>query len=192
MRKLVILEALGAGVLVVALMGCSSSKPTTAAPALTVETGSDWYGRATEAAFACQQSTKAVDDALDVVASSAERSASSVAVMLAAGQAVEDCTISTDSERLDTMFREMDAIYPEGTDLLRQWLAAAAQADRDALLVAATNLDSRQFVGALFEDQRRADEIADQLEHLVATEAERLGVAAPTGETLYHWNPPEH
>ena len=195
MRPRLTAGAVGVALLMVVVTSCSSSstesKPV-AAPVLTLESATTWYGRASEVAHPCQVSSKAVDDALDAAASESAKSDTNVPVMLAAGQAVEDCTISADSDTVNRLIAEMDPVFPDGTALVRQWIDAMAQADRDALLAAATNLDSRQFVGALFDDQRRADELADQFENLVATTAESLGVAPPTTETLYHWNPPEH
>lgn len=193
MRRRVILLAAGPLAAASVLTGCSSSGSTASArPALTLEAATDWYANATEVALPCQEANKAVDDALDVVATSTEKSGTNVAVMLAAGQAVENCTIAPDSEAATQVLPGMDEIFPEGTLLLRQWIDASAQTDRAALLAAATNLDSRRFVGALFDDQRRADELAEQFEDLIASTAEDLGVELPPGETLYHWNPPEH
>jgi hypothetical protein len=193
MRRRVILWAAGPLAVASMLTACSSSGSTASArPALTLEDATDWYANAAEVALPCQESSKAVDDALDATAASTEKSDTNLAVMLAAGQAVENCTIAPDSEAATQVLPGMDEIFPEGTSLLRQWIDAAAQTGRAALLAAATNLDSRRFVGALFDDQRRADDLAQQFEDLVATTAASLGVDPPTGETLYHWNPPEH
>ena len=131
MRPRLTAGAVGVALLMVVVTSCSSSstesKPV-AAPVLTLESATTWYGRASEAAHPCQVSSKAVDDALDAAASESAKSDTNVPVMLAAGQAVEDCTISADSDTVNRLIAEMDPVFPDGTALVRQWIDAMAQA----------------------------------------------------------------
>ena len=196
MRSRVITKALGAILLGTVLISCSStpsSKDSSPVPSsLTVEAATDWFGKASEFAHVCQSSSKAVGDAIASFAASGDSGETSIPILRAAGQAVEDCSGDEDATHQRQLMSEMDPVFPEATALLREWVAAMTVADRAALVAAATNLDSRSFVGQAFDDQRAADEIADRFEGLISQAAMQLGVDAPSGEILYHWNPPEH
>jgi hypothetical protein len=197
-RSRVMLGVLGITVLGVVSAGCSSSSTSTSGPAssgsetMTVDEATDWFGKATEVVHGCQEGSKAVGDAIQVFAASGDSGETSIPMVLAAGQAIEDCTITPDSVDQLQLFSEMEPVFPEATALAREWVDAMAVANRDVLVAAATNLDSRLFIGVGFDHQRDANAIADQFEQLIVDASTALGIAAPAGEILYHWNAPEH
>ena len=196
MRNQVVSGLIGITLLGSVLAGCSSA-PSSASDSptpgsMTVDEASDWFGKAAEVVNACQTGSKAVGDAIQTFATSGDSGETSIPVVLAAGQAVEDCAIATDSTEQLQLLAEMEPVFPAATALLRQWIDAMALTNRDVLVAAATNLDSRTFVGKAFDDQRDADVIADEFEDLIAEASTTLGIAAPDGEIFYHWNAPGH
>ena len=196
MRGRMLTRALGVAAFGFILISCSSgSSSSSSGPvpsSLTVESATDWFGKAAEYAEACQSGSKKVGDAIAAFAAGGDSGETSIPVVLAAGQAVEDCTGDADETHQQQLMDEMAPVFPSATSLLREWIDAMTVADRAALVASATNLDSRSFVGQAFDDQRAADELADQFEQLIVQAAAKLGIDPPVGEILYHWNPPEH
>lgn len=193
MRSLI---AAGAAVLVcsASLAACSSSGSSAkaAGASVTLEQALDWYERASELAYPCQLGAQAVDSALTTAASDADSGASDLPTVLAAGQAIEDCEIEADSVVEQTEWASLASVLPAETSKLREWIGATVTVDQNALLVAAGNFDSRRFVTALFDSQRVADAIADELEEMIADRAASLGVESPARPILHRWNAPGH
>ena len=193
-RAQVIVRVIGVALLGVVLLSCSSSTNAQGPVprSLTIESATDWFGKASELVYECQVDSKAVGDAVTTFANSPDSGETSVPIMLAAGQAIEGCIISPDSVDQLRLLSEMDPLFPEATALLRQWIDEVVLVNRALLVAAATNLDSRRLVSEAFDGQHRADELADQFEQLIARTASDLGTEGPVGELLYHWNPPGH
>ena len=194
MRTQLMARVVGVALIGVGLVSCSSSNSANspAPQSLTIESATDWFGKASELVYECQVDSKAAGDAVTTFANSPDSGETSVPIMLAAGQAIEDCIISPDSVDQLRLLSEMDPLFPEATALLRQWIDEVVLVNRALLVAAATNLDSRQLVSEAFDSQHRADELADEFEQLIARTASDLGIEGPVGELLYHWNPPGH
>ncbi|MFM8861936.1 MAG: hypothetical protein ACKOIA_05720 [Acidimicrobiia bacterium] len=158
---------------------------------LTADEVSDWFGRASEALFPCEASSKAVGDALAAEAAINDSDLVSLPLVTAAGQAVEECGALLDTES-DPLWDPLRTEWPgAGTALLARVRSLLA-VDQAALVVAATNLDNRVLVGRQFEAARAADAAAAELETQIRAVAASVGVDVPSGETLYRWNPPDH
>ncbi len=187
-----------AGVAVLACVGslaaCSSSGSSSkaAGASVTLEQALDWYGRAVELALPCQSGARAVDTALTTAANDADAGDSDLPTVLAAGQAIEDCEIEADSVVEQREWASLASVLPAETAKLREWIGATVTVDENALLVAAGNFDSRRFVTALFDSQRVADAIADELEEMIAERAASLGVESPKRPILHRWDAPGH
>lgn len=183
---------------VMALSGCTdsgssdSSSTTVAVPTLSAAVFDDWFGLAAEVALPCQVAVTATNAALDAVASAGTPTEYSVEVMLAAGQAIESCPVVADDEAQRTTLDGLRATFPSATDLMVEWMDASVAAANGALIVAAENYDARELVGAAYEAQHRADDLALRLGEVVTEAANRAGVTLRDPVALPLWDPPDH
>ena len=185
-------SAVIAGLLVVAVLAAACDGKTSSRPAdLGAEGVSDWFGRATQVLLPCEESSKLVGDALDAEEMSNDNAATSIPIVLAAGQAVEECTGVLDLQS-DPQWEEFRNDWPDAGAALLARVQSLLSVDEAALLAAATNLDNRSIVGRLYEAARAADATALELEEQIRSVASSLGIDVPGGESLYRWNPPDH
>ena len=183
------------GVVMVGLLAsCSSSNSgaSRSAATLTLPEATDWYGKATESVADCRAGAAALGAAIAAFAVQTVDQASSVPIVMAAGDAAEVCLRALDSPAQLAVWAELERILPNEALLLEKWVDATDEVARASTVAAAGNLYSRYFVSAVFELQRQADEIAAQFEQRVVEISNDLGIDPPTGEILYHWNAPEH
>lgn len=168
--------------------GLSASGPRTE---LTADEVSDWLGRAAEVGLPCEESSALAGDALEAEEASNENAGTSMPIVAAAGQAIEECLALLDPDA-DHRWEGLRADWPEAGAAFRARVEALLAVDEAALLAAATNLDNRTLVGRLYDAARAADGSADDLEALVRSTAASVGLEIPAGETLYRWTPPNH
>ncbi len=185
----IVVPVLLVGVLVAACSGGRSD--STQRPELTAERVTAWFGETAEVLHPCEESSKLVGDAIRAEAESDAKNATSIPIMLAAGEAVEECTALLDT-RSDPIWDGLRSGWPEIAAALSARVESLLAVDQAALTAAATNLDNRALVGRVFEAARVSDAAATELEELVRSAAASFGVEFPAGETLYRWNPPDH
>lgn len=187
-----------AAVVVAGLSGCTdsgstdSSATTLAVPTLSPAEFDDWFGLAAEVALSCQVAVTAANAALDAVAAAGTPTEYSVEAMLAAGQAVESCPVVADDEAQRTALVSLRGTFPSATDLMVEWMNASVVAANGALIVAAENYDARELVGAAYEAQHQADDLALRLGEVVTEAANRAGVTLRDPVALPLWDPPDH
>lgn len=183
------------------LIGCTSdSKADSAtnetesvdAPA-SAEAFSDWVDHVGEVTTGCEESSAAVDAALDGTAELEEGEDPYNAALMAAGQGVESCRFALSDANHLTTADTLDELWPEGTALIAEWLTAMSAANQSALVAAAGNLDSRTLVSELYQREREADDLAEQIEALVSTTAESFDLDLPEENlALHRWDPSTH
>lgn len=188
-RVAIVVPVLLVGALVAACSGGSSD--STQRPDLSADEVSRWFGQAAEVLLPCEESSKLVGDAIDAEESSEAKNTTSIPVVLAAGEAVEECTGVLDT-RSDPLWDRLRSGWPDIAAALLTRVESLLAVDEAALVAAASNLDNRAFVSRVYETARVADDAATELEELVRSAAVGLGIDLPAGETLFRWNPPDH
>jgi hypothetical protein len=182
-------------VAVAVLTSCSSSSTwgsNRSAGAPSLDEATQWYASATELVSDCRQGAAMLGEAITAYATQSVDSVSSVPIVMAAGSAAAACLRPTDTPQQQRVWTALADLLPVETRLLESWVDATDQVARASTVAAAGNLASKYFVTDVFDLQRRADDIAGQFEQRVVAVASSLGVDPPTGEILYHWNPPNH
>ena len=175
--------------LMVTLASCSgvSSVPKGSASA-TPEEVSVWFDQVADAMHPCDTASRQTSDAIEAFAARSDGADHDLALVLAAGNGIEECSSLTGAGLTLSRFTDIPTPIVPLVDAATRWVAAMESANGAVLVAAADNLDNRLFVGEAFDKQADANAVADELDVVLARLLSEADLKPSENVELLRWN----
>lgn len=187
LRVVAIVGVLALG-LVVTLASCSggSSEPEGSTSA-TPEEVSVWFDRVADVMHPCDAASRQTATAVETFASGPGGTDFDLAIVLAAGNGVEQCSPTSDAGLTLTQMQNVPVPMVPFVDTAKRWVSSMEQTNLAILVAAADNIDSRVLVGAAFDKQAEANAAADEFDVVLAGLLGEAGLQLPENVQLLRW-----
>lgn len=192
-RRLRFVVSLGAVVLAVSglLASCSASGSKNEAgsgqSAVTPEEISLWFDRVADLMYPCDAASRQTATAVETFASGPGGTDFDLAIVLAAGNGVEQCSPTGDAGLTLTQMQDVPGPMVPFVDAAKRWVSSMEQTNLAILVAAADNIDSRVLVGAAFDKQAEANAAADEFDVVLAGLLGEVGLQLPENVQLLRW-----
>ena len=188
LRVVAIVGVLAFG-LMVTLASCSggSSAPEGSASA-TPEEVSVWFDRVTDVMHPCDTASRQTSDAIEAFAARSDGTDHDLALVLAAGNGIEECSSVTGAGLTLSQFTDVPPPIVPLMDVATRWVAAMESANGAVLVAAADNLDNRLLVGEAFDQQADANAVADEFDVVLARLLSEVDLKPSENVQLLRWN----
>ena len=173
----------------VTLASCSggSSAPDASASA-TPEEVSVWFDRVADVAHPCDTASRQTSDAIEAFAARSDGTDHDLALVLAAGNGIEECSSLTGAGLRLSQFTDVPKPIVPLVDVVTRWVAAMESANGAVLVAAADNLDNRLLVGEAFDQQADANAVADEFDVVLARLLSEVDLKPSENVQLHRWN----
>jgi len=173
----------------VTLASCSggSSAPDASASA-TPEEVSVWFDRVADVAHPCDTASRQTSDAIEAFAARSDGTDHDLALVLAAGNGIEECSSLTGAGIRLSQFTDVPKPIVPLVDVVTRWVAAMESANGAVLVAAADNLDNRLLVGEAFDQQADANAVADEFDVVLARLLSEVDLKPSENVQLHRWN----
>jgi len=188
LRAVATVGVLAFGVMVT-LASCSggSSAPDASASA-TPEEVSVWFDRAADVMHPCDTASRLTSDAIEAFAARSNGTDHDLALVLAAGNGIEECSSLTGAGLTLSQLSDVPQPIVPLVEVATRWVAAMELANGAVLIAAADNLDNRLLVGEAFDQQADANAVADEFDVVLAQLLSEIDLKPSENVQLHRWN----
>lgn len=155
--------------------------------AATTEEVSLWFDRIADVMHPCDTASRQTAEAIEVFASQSGGADHDLAIVLAAGNGVEQCSSLTGAGLTLTQLGDVPSSMTSLVDVSRRWVASMEATNLAVLVAAADNIDSRVLVGAAFDKQADANSVADEFDAVLANLLSEAAMQQTENVQLLRW-----
>lgn len=167
----------------------SGSKNTggTGASAATSEEVSLWFDRVADVMHPCDTASRQTAAAIEAFAGQSGGTDHDLAIVLAAGNGVEQCSSLTGAGLTLTQMGDVPSSMSSFVDVSQRWVASMEATNLAVLVAAADNIDSRVLVGSAFDKQADANSVADEFDAVLANLLSEAAMQQTENVQLLRW-----